>query len=402
MHVSSISSSGSGSTKTSRSVGAGSTSGRRGISSSSMWTTATRILSRRGLGDSARFGDSRFREGERERLGEAERFGLSRPLPSCSSPSFCLDPPSCFSCFSGCSPARASPALASSRAGMGPPPPPPPAGLRSRDSRVASPCENLQRLPRLQRPRLKSLHISTSRAGLLRPSAVSHVTSSAFCRPSSVSSAMASGLPATFWPRSSRAASLAEAASRNRTRAAPRDEESSLSVSSMSMPRSVLGFTAPWRSAETSEEVQRPGKSRIRIAPLSGGGDVFGASSAGGSQSSMEKTFPSARLCTALLATSVSTKAATARMPWSSIMGCSESTPKASSSVEICAASFSEGMASHSRGKSVMLTYWPRTMPPSRLPRRVLGQSRIRCPRMPQMWHSRSSLPTGSRPSGCV
>mmetsp|Transcript_71578 Transcript_71578/g.231748 ORF Transcript_71578/g.231748 Transcript_71578/m.231748 type:complete len:415 (+) Transcript_71578:671-1915(+) len=414
MQVSSISSSGRGSTKTSRSVGAGSTSGRRGMLSSSMCTTATRSLSRLGFGDSRRLGDS-LRCGDSRRLGDslcrepsrwsrssrsasARRSSRSPSRRRSSSSLSCSLRRGLLSCLSPPSPRESSRACRAGGLRLRPREACRRSGLRLR-SREASPCENLQRLPRLQRPRLKSLHISTSRRGLRRlgTSPSSLATSSAFCSPFSVSNAMFNGLPATFCPRSSLAASFAEAVSRKRTRAAPWTDSPS-SVCSMSMPINVLGFTAPWSSAEMSEEVQRPGKSLIKIAPPSC--EAF-TSSAGGSQSSMLKTLPSPRASTAALATSGSAKAAIAFIPWSMIWGDKVSVPKTSSSWATCEESLSEGIASHSRGKSVIVTCCPRATP-SLLPRRVFGQSRMRCPRWPQMWHSRSSLPTGSRPSGCV
>mmetsp|Transcript_4545 Transcript_4545/g.12182 ORF Transcript_4545/g.12182 Transcript_4545/m.12182 type:complete len:207 (+) Transcript_4545:988-1608(+) len=203
------------------------------------------------------------------------------------------------------------------------------------------------------------------------------------------------GLPATFWPRSSRATSRADMMSLRRTRAEPRGGSPS-STGSMSMPSRLLGLTAPCSSVATSVDCQRPGKSFNSTEP--GSWRLSSGSGGGGSVSSMRNT-PSFSASTAALASSVSANAAIAFEPWSMIWGASDSVPNTSSSACICEVIFSAVSAIHSRGNMVMETYCPLTC--SRLPRLVLGQSRMRWPSRPQRWHTRDSLPCMSRPSGC-
>jgi len=147
----------------------------------------------------------------------------------------------------------------------------------------------------------------------------------------------------------------------------------------------------------TAPSARAPGSEAMVCNAPGGRSDASGASHA-----SMLKVVPCSASI-AILASSASAKAATARLPSSRTSGGSVNPPKISNSNVICAASFSLPISRHSSGKSVIVTCWPCTTGAGGGPPLLTGQSLMICPGWPHKWQARVS-PTlsTSLPSGCV
>mmetsp|Transcript_46872 Transcript_46872/g.124531 ORF Transcript_46872/g.124531 Transcript_46872/m.124531 type:complete len:264 (-) Transcript_46872:1120-1911(-) len=197
--------------------------------------------------------------------------------------------------------------------------------------------------------------------------------------PSSPSSTIVRGLPATFCPLRSDTARFASAESLKWTLACPTVVGSS--TGKTSMPEiEILDFTAARRNVLTSLETQRAGKPFITMVPCCIEGSCSGIG--GAKHGSIWKTAP-ANASIALFARSGSAKAA--KTSPSETRGGDVKVPKTSSSAATNSASFSGPFATMSAGQPETLTKKPlgALLLSFRPLSDACGQSRCKWPRSP-------------------